>query len=132
MNKREAAMGTRVFLGVLFLAMLLSCTSGGVCAPAAPPGLPAGAPNYCGECRANMVAIAEQCVIYYAIHNTYPENLFQLSPPFSLMVCPKCGLSYTMFSFENPPGCDNFVVACPDPTDPNHGDIRNGIASWNP
>ena len=209
-------MNGRDFLGVIVINMLLfSCTNGDVCAPAAPPGLPDGAPDYCGECRANMVSIAEQCIIYYAANNTYPETLFQLGPsyagltcpecqssytyrgdqssflvgcpmpgnqchgwivdgfpswspggtglcrsqmssissmcviffagegrypdgveelgpPYSLMVCPKCGMGYTLFSFENPPGCDNFVVACPDPTDPNHGDIRNGIASWNP
>lgn len=81
-------------------------------------------------CRSNMRVIASQCVIFFAQHNRYPENLGELGPSITKLTCFDCGLPYVYFSYDYPPAGDGFFIGCPLPSDPNHGHIRDGIASW--
>ena len=74
-------------------------------------------------CRAHMRAIASQAVMYFANHNTYPNNQEEIG--MSGVVCPACGQEYVLIGSET-----EFYVSCPMPEDPNHGNIDNGVASW--
>lgn len=82
------------------------------------------------QCRSNMRTIASACVIFFAQHSSYPETLDELGPPFDRLTCYDCGLPYVYYSYDYPPAGECFFIGCPLPSDPNHGDIRNGIASW--
>lgn len=77
------------------------------------------------ECRANMRTIASQEVIYFAYHSEYTENLEDLG--LAGVVCPGCGDPYVIQVSENG---EKFYLECGMPTDPTHGHIDNGVASW--
>jgi len=113
--------------GVLLLATLFpSCTSDGVTAPALPEGLQGGNdPDFTDTCHKNMIAIASQCVIHYAIHGTYPVNLYDIHTILGSLKCPQCQSLYIYQGDQN-----GFSITCPLSSDPNHGCIRDGVASW--
>ena len=75
------------------------------------------------ECRANMRTIASQEVIYFANHGEYTENMEDIG--MAGVVCPECGEPYILRA-----GGDKFYIECGKPSDPNHGCIDNGVASW--
>ncbi|MFO7625929.1 MAG: hypothetical protein R6V62_01565 [Candidatus Fermentibacteraceae bacterium] len=93
-------------------------------------GLASWRPGATVLCRSYMRSIASMCVIFFASEGRYPDSLEELPAPYSEMTCPECGLPIVLYSYDDPPECDNFMVICPKPTDPNHGKIWNGIASW--
>ncbi len=75
-------------------------------------------------CRANMRTVASQAVMYFANHNRYPKTLEEIG--FENLVCPVCNMEYVLVSDE-----ESYFLECPLPTDPNHGNIDNGVVSWN-
>ena len=79
-------------------------------------------------CRANMRTLASQEVIYFATSGMYTDDLDALG--LSGVVCPGTGGAHTLTVGDL--GMDpsaSFTIACPQAS-PNHGDIDNGIASW--
>ena len=76
-------------------------------------------------CRANMRTIASQQVIYFATHDRYAATLEELG--MAGITCPECGLEYVIEATE----CD-CSIHCPLPTEPTHGSIINGVATWGP
>ncbi len=75
------------------------------------------------ECRANMRAIASQAIIYYASNERYPKTLEEIG--MAGVVCTECNMEYMLTG-----DADIFNIECPLPTDPNHGCIDDGVASW--
>lgn len=76
-------------------------------------------------CRSNMAVIASQEVIYYATNENYTENLEDLG--LGGLACPECGALYTIrVGGEG----DYLFIECGKPSEPNHGNIDNGVASW--
>ncbi|MFO7626317.1 MAG: prepilin-type N-terminal cleavage/methylation domain-containing protein [Candidatus Fermentibacteraceae bacterium] len=78
-------------------------------------------------CRANMRTIASHEVIYFASHGEYTDLLASLN--LAGIVCPGANLAHTIVVSDL--GLDpsaSFTITCPN--DPFHGEIDNGIASW--
>lgn len=84
---------------------------------------PPGSGNYQSMCRANMRTIASQCVLFFAVHDRYPESLEELG--MGSVTCPECENPYIFFGDSR-----NLYIECGLPADPNHGNIDNGITSW--
>jgi hypothetical protein len=123
----EAAMRRCFLYGIpLLTALFLSCTNDGVTAPALPEGLQGGNdPGYTEACHKYMITIASQCVIYYAIHGIYPENLYDFHTVLGNLKCPECQSLYIYQGDQH-----SFSITCPLSSDPNHGHIVDGISSW--
>lgn len=115
--------------GILLLAVLLSsCQDQGVTAPALPEGIKGEkTPDFTEACHENMCSIASECVIYYAMHGTYPGNLSDLGTPYGSLTCPQCQSPYIYQGDQQ-----TFSIWCPLPSQPTHGGIVDGIASWPP
>jgi len=75
------------------------------------------------ECRANMLTIFGQAVIFYAENGHYPSSLEEIG--MAGVVCPTHGNEYILISTES-----EFYIECGLPQLPNHGNINNGIPSW--
>jgi len=91
-------------------------------------GVPSWPPDIEDEediCRNTMCTIVSEEAIYFAEHETYTENLEDLGLGES--VCPECKDTYLMQVYDEG---FSFRVECPLPSDPNHGNIDNGVASW--
>ena len=116
-----------VAYGIILLTVLFtSCTNGGVTAPDLPEALQKGSDTGSTEaCHQNMISISEECVIYYAVHGTYPESLTELGAPFDSLTCPGCQLPYILQGDQS-----TFSILCPLPSDPTHGRIVDGYLSW--
>lgn len=79
------------------------------------------------SCRANMRTIASQEVIYFASNNRYTNNLAALN--LTGVVCPGNKTAHTIQIGSIGGGSNNsFTITCP--ASPSHGNINNGIASW--
>lgn len=79
-------------------------------------------------CRANMRTIASQEVIYFATNGAYINTIGALG--LSGVVCPGTQGPHTITVGQL--GMDpsaSFTITCPQ-ADPNHGNINNGVASW--
>ena len=118
-----------VLYGILLLtALLSSCTTGGVTDPAMPEGQKDGKdPGYTEACHQNMTSIASECVIYYAMHGTYPGTLYDLGTPYGSLTCPQCQSLYIYQGDQQ-----TFSIACPLPSHPTPGLIVDGMVSWPP
>jgi len=113
---------------LLLTALFSSCSEQGVTAPALPNGQKDGNdPGHAEACHQNMTTIASQCVIYYAMHGTYPENLYDLGTPYGSLTCPQCQSLYIYQGDQQ-----TFSIWCPLPSQPTHGCIVDGIVSWPP
>ncbi len=78
-------------------------------------------------CRANMRTIASQEVIYFATSGVYTDQLADLG--LTGIVCPGANAAHTLAVADL--GLDpsaSFTITCPNT--PSHGQIDNGIASW--
>ncbi len=77
-------------------------------------------------CRANMRTIASQETIYFMNHFHYTSMLSELE--MTRVICPS-GEPYDLVAYEYG-GVQNtaFTITCT--FDPSHGEIDNGIASW--
>ena len=83
-------------------------------------------------CHENMRVLANACSMFYGMHNRYPEALRELEdidPGLCTLSCPSCELPYL---YEMDPQEDDYVITCPDPVDPNHGYVKNGVFNWPP
>jgi hypothetical protein len=90
------------------------------------PSWPMTHEEYQDICRDNMINIVMAEVIYFASHETYTENLEDLG--LAGIVCPECGDIYDL----QVPQCDEINVFCPQDGCRNHGNIMNGVPSWEP
>ncbi len=81
-------------------------------------------------CRANMRTLAGQEVMYMANHsNLYTNALADLG--FAGLGCPSSGTSeYTLATAVLAGGESSYTVTCPTSAT-GHGDIANGLPSWN-
>jgi len=79
-----------------------------------------------GACRANMRTIASQETIYFMSHFQYTGLLSDLE--MTRVTCPS-GEPYGLIVYEYG-GVQNaaFTITCN--FDPSHGEIENGISSW--
>lgn len=77
------------------------------------------------ECHGNMHALATQQAIYYALNGCYASTLEELG--FYSLTCPECGLEYLLEGDER-----TFSIHCPLPSDPTHGSVVDGVATWTP
>lgn len=113
---------------LLAAALFSSCSEQGITAPAIPEG-PKGRnePDFAEACHQNMITIASECIIYYALHNTYPESLYDLGTPYGSLTCPQCQSPYIYQGDQQ-----TFFIWCPLPSQPTHGGIVDGIATWPP
>ncbi len=73
-----------------------------------------------GTCRANMRTLASQEVIYFAQHNKYTDNIYDLG--IGTLQCPEYGTYLIETNMEN----SSFTITCRG----NHGCIDNGVSSW--
>jgi len=80
-------------------------------------------------CRANMRTIASQEVIHFSSSGMYTDQLSVLN--LEGVVCPGCNLphSITVNALYLDPSA-SFTIACPQASPLYHGDIDNGVASW--
>lgn len=89
--------------------------------------------EYCEFCRENMSLIATALTMYYSMHGEgYPPELSDLSgilPAIEELECPACGDTYF---YETTPGFASYLLRCPMPNWPNHGEVVDGQASWPP
>lgn len=79
-------------------------------------------------CRANMRTIASQEVIYFASQGVYTNVLASLG--LTGVVCPGTKTAHTInvAALGMDPSA-SFTIICPQAS-PNHGQINNGVASW--
>ena len=79
-------------------------------------------------CRGNMRTIASQEVIFFATNGSYTNLLADLN--LTGVVCPgsKTPHTITVVALYLDPSA-SFTIACPQAS-PNHGNINNGVASW--
>lgn len=78
-------------------------------------------------CRGNMRTIASQEVIFFSTNGFYTNSLTELG--LSGVVCPGCNTPHTIDVVDlylDPSA--SFTITCPNT--PNHGNINNGVASW--
>ncbi len=114
-----------VFSAVLILTGLAcTATPDSVLSPVEPTPS-SDSKNFEEECHENMRVIGEQQVIYYAYNGFFASSLEELG--LSGTVCPECGLEYLMEGNER-----TFSIRCPLPSDPTHGSIVDGVATWTP
>jgi len=81
--------------------------------------------RYADECHGNMYAVAMQQCIYYAVNGSFASTLEELG--FYSLTCRECNLEYLMEGDER-----TFSIRCPLPSDPTHGSIVDGVATWTP
>jgi len=123
-----------LIITMIILALSTACTSAqdDITSPATPELL--NSENYLdthvAECRANMRAIAGQAVIFFANNaNRYPEDLEEMG--MAGYMCPACSSTYIYAAYFNEETQEpEYFLSCPQPSDPNHGFIDNGIPSW--
>lgn len=78
-------------------------------------------------CRANMRTIASQEVIYFAGNGNYTDVLGDLG--MTGVVCPGAKVAHTLtVGALGGVVSQSFTITCPN--SPTHGNIDNGIASW--
>jgi len=79
-------------------------------------------------CRANMRTIASQEVIYFSTNGMYTDLLADLN--LVGIVCPGSNTPHviTVVALYLDPSA-SFTITCPQAA-PSHGQIDNGIASW--
>lgn len=82
--------------------------------------------SFTTECRETMRKIASACIIYYAINSTYPADMEELGEPYDEMTCPECGEPYNLKG-----DMEHFALNCPLTPVISHGNIVDGIPSWN-
>ncbi len=113
------------FAAVLMLTGF-ACTAApdSVLSPVEPMAASDGS-RYVDECHENMLVIGGQQVIYYAYNGFFASSLEELG--LSGTVCPECGLEYLLEGDER-----TFSIHCPLPSDPTHGSIVDGAATWTP
>jgi hypothetical protein len=75
------------------------------------------------QCHTNMRTLASQAVMFYAENDRYPRDQEEMG--MAGVVCPECGEEYTIVADEY-----HFYIGCPLPFSPNHGNIDNGVVSW--
>jgi len=80
-------------------------------------------------CRANMRTIASQEVIYFATSGVYTNVLADLG--LTGVVCPGTGGAHglNVADLGNDPSA-SFTINCPQASPLFHGEIVNGVASW--
>ena len=112
---------------LLLVALFTGCSETGVTSPILPDhGEHANfRVDFTEACRANMRSIAGQCVIHFASHGAYPDEIQELGEPWADMVCPQCENEYLFQSAEG-----TFSLGCPLPSRPTHREIIDGVASW--
>ncbi len=81
-------------------------------------------------CRNSMSTIASQAVMFFANNgNRYPDDLEELG--MANYLCPACNSPYIYSSsFNEETQESEYSLSCPLPSDPNHGNIENGVPSW--
>ena len=79
-------------------------------------------------CRGNMRTLASQEVIFFASHGMYTDQLADLN--LAGVVCPGANAPHTItvVALYLDPSA-SFTITCPQAA-PSHGQIDNGIASW--
>mgnify|MGYP006278980729 CR=1 FL=1 len=78
------------------------------------------------ECRSNMLGIATAQAIYYGYNNEYADGFYELCEVCVVdSICPACAQTYLLDAEE-----DHYRLICPCSTDPEHGSVVDGIASW--
>lgn len=113
------------FAAVLMLTGF-ACTAApdSVLSPVEPMATSDGS-RYADECHGNMYAVAMQQCIYYAVNGSFASTLEELG--FYGLSCPECGLEYLMEGDER-----TYFIHCPLPSDPTHGSVVDGVATWTP
>lgn len=94
-------------------------------------GVPTWHPSSSGNqyyCHANMIVIVGQSVIFFAENDRYAADLEELG--LGYLQCPECGNPYVYYPYTDPQGYPAFYIECGMPSDPTHGYIDNGVASW--
>jgi hypothetical protein len=113
------------FAAVLMLTGF-SCTTApdSVVSPVEPEITP-DAMNFEEECHENMRVIGGQQAIYFAMNGCYASSMEELG--LAGISCPECGLEYLLEGDER-----TYSIHCPLPSDPTHGSIVDGMATWTP
>ena len=79
------------------------------------------------SCRTNMMTLATSMEMYMVMHDSYPENLEDLSEVGGTVInCPGLQVKYMLNITE---GGNGYTLECPDV--PSHGSVTDGNPDWN-
>jgi len=78
------------------------------------------------DCRANMMLAATAEAMHYATFDEYTDSFSELAHHADVdSLCPACGNGYVLRAEG-----DHYAIRCTCPTDPEHGSVVDGVASW--
>lgn len=117
-------------LGIAFVTLLtlvaFSCTdTQDVAVSPTEPDLLQSQRDNAEACHDLMQFICSEQAIFYAENGWYASSLEELE--LSGLTCPECELEYILEGDTK-----TFAIHCPLPSDPTHGSVIDGVATWPP